>query len=415
MRQSRIYFFNRFFWPDNSATAQILTDLCRGLEPQMPAITVVTSRLNYEDPTVVFPSREHLGSIEIRRLWSTRFGRSSLPGRLMDYLTIYLSFFLFALLRVGRADVAVFKTDPPMLSVPGALARLFRRYTLVAWCQDVFPEVATCMGRPGRLAGMAIALLAWVRDWSLRRCGAVVALGQDMERFLTSRGIDKARLHIIPNWSVHPYQALSTPEALRRQWGIGESTFVVGYSGNLGRAHDWRTVLEAARMLRNETDLLFLVCGGGHGYGQLQEAVVQEQLVERFLFLPYQPQAELAASLRVPDLHWFTLMEGLTPFIFPSKFYGILEAGRPVLFIGQVDSAIAEDIEQHQLGSSLRPGDATGLVAAIQRFRGNPEGCLQAGHAARSLWEHAFGRDLQIRRWRKLLAGQAQGSREALS
>lgn len=405
MSQPRIYFFNRFFWPDNSATAQILTDLCRGLEAASLPVTVVTSRLNYDNPEVSFPARETYGQVEVCRLWSTRFGRSSLPGRLMDYLTIYLSFFCFALVRVSRRDVAVFKTDPPMLSVPGAVAQLMRGFRMVAWCQDVFPEVATCMGNPGSVARLAISLLAKLRDWSLRRCDAVVALGEDMERFLSARGVPGSRLHRIPNWSVHPARAGTTPEALRVAWGIPAETFVVGYSGNLGRAHDWRTLLQAAEALQNEKQLLFLVCGGGHGYIHLRAAVEERGLQDHFLFLPYQPQDALAASLRVPDIHWFTLMEGLTPFIFPSKFYGILEAGRPVLFIGQTDSGIAGDIHQHGLGAVVREGAGADLAAAVQRFRSDSQACQRAGLAARQLWESAFGRDLQIRRWQELLQG----------
>jgi hypothetical protein len=139
MSGRRVFFFNRFYRPDSSATAQILTDLCEGLDGSGYPITVVTSRLNYADPAIAYPAREQLGAVTVRRLWSTRFGRGNALGRLLDYLTIYLSFFVFMLREPRPGDLAVFKTDPPLLSVPGALARAVRGFHMVAWCQDLFP------------------------------------------------------------------------------------------------------------------------------------------------------------------------------------------------------------------------------------------------------------------------------------
>jgi glycosyltransferase involved in cell wall biosynthesis len=410
MRRQRVFFFNRFFWPDESATAQILTDLCDDLGRREDLrIIVVTSRLGYGDSRISFPAREQRGGVEVIRLWSTRFGRGSLFGRLLDYLTIYISFLVFILREIGPEDLAVFKTDPPLLSVLGAFGRQLKGFQMISWCQDVFPEVAMAtLSFPKPLKPLLGGLVG-IRNWSLRQSEVSVVLGRDMAQFLRRAGLPKRQLRQIPNWSVQDDESSAGGEALRKEWGIEEGTFVVGYSGNLGRAHDWKTVLDAACQLRDEPHLLFLVCGGGHGFDCLQAAVSDEGLGDAFRFLPYQPREALASSLRVPDLHWFTLKESLTPFILPSKFVGILQAGRPLAFVGQPDSEVGELIQQHGIGGVFREGDHDGLAKMICEVKQDQERLQKAGKDARLLWESEFKKEAGITRWVDALQALAGG------
>ncbi|MFO7725217.1 MAG: glycosyltransferase family 4 protein, partial [Oceanipulchritudo sp.] len=366
---------------------------------------VVTSRLDYTDPGTVYPAREVHHGVTIHRLWSTRFGRRSLAGRLLDYLSIYLSFFAFLLRHPRAADTVVVKTDPPLLSVPGAVAQALVGFRMVAWCQDLFPEVAVAVLHPGRIGRGFLSLVAELRDASLRAAECVVVLGSDMEAFLRARGLPGHALAAIPNWSVQDERgpAEPTPEALRAEWGIAPEALVIGYSGNLGRAHDWETLLGAARLLGHAEDLRFLVCGGGHGYARLEAAVREAGLAERFVFQPYQPIERLAASLQVPDLHWFSLMEAMTPFIFPSKFAGILQAGRPVLFIGATGSGLARRIREERLGGVVAPGQSTALAAIIEGYRGDRPALADAGARARRVWEGHYRKAVGVARWETLL------------
>ena len=87
----RLLFINRFFHPDQSATAQMLTDLAEGLAVSGTAVTVLTGRLGYLGGETAVPSEEQYKGVTVRRVWSTRFGRQSALGRLFDYLSFYLS------------------------------------------------------------------------------------------------------------------------------------------------------------------------------------------------------------------------------------------------------------------------------------------------------------------------------------
>ncbi len=403
MGASRIFFFNRFFWPDQSATAQILTDLCRELETKGYRIAVVTSRLDYANKQIQYPGREKMGNVEVIRLWSTRFGRGSIAGRLLDYLTIYLSFFFFILRRLEPEDIAVLKTDPPLLSILGAVAKSLRQVRIVSWCQDVFPEVAMAEIGPAAGMGWILGLLRWLRDWSLQASDRVVVLGRDMRDYLAARPVDSGRLAVIPNWSIQEDRGARDETQLRREWNIPGHCLVVGYSGNLGRAHDWQTLLGAAELLGDQPDLLFLCCGGGHGYQQLEKAVEERGLSGRFRFLPYQPRELLSASLRVPDLHWLTLKKRLTQFIFPSKFYGILQAGRPLLFVGDSRSELADIIDGARIGGSVSEGDSEGMAALIRQFAADRRELQAAGERARATWERGFQKATEVAKWDRML------------
>ena len=115
-----LLFVNRYFHPDHSATSQMLSDLSFHLAERGWRVEVVTSRQRYDDSSARLPSRETVRGVEVRRVWSTRFGRGFLPGRAVDYATFYFSAFFALLRRAKRGSTIVALTDPPMISVPFA-------------------------------------------------------------------------------------------------------------------------------------------------------------------------------------------------------------------------------------------------------------------------------------------------------
>jgi colanic acid biosynthesis glycosyl transferase WcaI len=269
----RVLFVNRFFHPDHSATSQMLSDLAFHLAERGWTIEVVTSRQRYDDARARLPAREMVRGVEVRRAWSTRFGRGFLPGRAIDYATFYISAF-FALLRdTERGSTIVALTDPPLISVVAAMAAMLRGARLVNWTQDLFPEVAEALGM------RALRVLRRARDWSLRRAHANVALGEIMAARLPSAVV-------IHNWadaSLHPVD-------------VPHDRFVVGYSGNLGRAHDAQTMLAAIRMLKEDAQIEFVITGGG---AQLDS--IRAERLPNVRFAGYAPREALSESLSSAD------------------------------------------------------------------------------------------------------------------
>ncbi len=398
----KVLFVNRFYKPDESATSQILTDLATALARAGVEVHVVCSRQLYDRPRARLAPRALLDGVAVHRVWSTRFGRAGLPGRALDYLSFYVFTALTLLRWIEPGDVLVAKTDPPLMSLIAWPVARWRRAHLVNWLQDIFPEVATALGA-NPLPRPLDRLVCWLRDRSLRAAALNVVLGERMRQVVGARGVPEERVRIIENWAElqgpEPVGPLDTP--LRAAWGL-DGKFVVGYSGNLGRAHDYDTVLAAALRLRNEPDIVFLMIGGGAGMRALERRV-RELALENFCFQPYQPRHSLAESLAVPDVHWVSLQPSLEGYIVPSKFYGILAVGRPIAFIGDPDGEIARQVSRADCGAAFAVDDADGLVARLLAWRARPEERERLGANARRAYLAQAGAARAVESWQKAL------------
>ena len=398
---TRVIFVNRYFAPDISATSQMLSDLCFALVSRGFDIVVVTSRSAYDAPEMRLPANEQLNGVEVRRVWTTSFGRASLPGRVCDYLSFYLSAFWMLLRTANRQDVIVAKTDPPLIAVAAAVVARLKGAYLVNWLQDVFPEVGLRLGvlRPGPL----VNTLRKLRNWSLRAARVNVAIGSRMATLLMAEGAHPEAVRVIHNWAdgvlIRPIK--HEENSLRESWGLG-GKFVVGYSGNLGRAHEFETMLGAAAALTEDSTVAFVFIGGGHGNKQLREAAAARGL-SQLKFFPYQPQALLAQSLSAPDVHLVSLRAEMEGLIVPSKVYGIAAAGRPCIFIGDAGGEVAKMLEEGGFGTTVAPGDSTGLMEAIVRLRNNPELCRAQMLSARRFFEHHHTSEAAAARWESVL------------
>jgi colanic acid biosynthesis glycosyl transferase WcaI len=399
----RLIFVNRYFFPDHSATSQILSDLAFDLANAGRDVHVVTSRQIYDDAKAALPDRELINGVNVHRVASTRFGRGALLGRAIDYASFYRSVrrAIAALARPG--DVVIAKTDPPLLAVAVMAPTRRRGARLVNWLQDVYPETAVVLGVPLMRGPIATALAA-LRNRSLRAADATVAVGEVMARKVGASGAPAERIHVIANWcndeDIRPVAPSDNP--LRRDWNLA-GKFVVGYSGNLGRAHEYDTVLAAAERLRGDPRFVFLMIGGGRKFKELAAIVKRRRLEGSFRFLPYRDRAMLRYSLNLPDAHWLSLDPQLEGLLVPSKFYGIAAAGRPIIFIGSSDGEVARLIRQHDCGIAIAPGTATTLADTLRRWADQPGAIADMGGRARAMLDARFRRQQALERWRDLL------------
>ncbi|WP_108662646.1 glycosyltransferase family 4 protein [Acuticoccus kandeliae] len=344
---------NRFYSPDESATSQMLADLAESLVAHGVAVTVVTSRRSYE-VTRRLPARETIRGVEVRRVWTTGFGRHGLAGRMIDYVTFYIASFLALLSTVRRGDIVLAKTDPPLVSVSAWIVCAIRRARLVNWCQDLFPEVASALGMKW-LGGGAGRLLIGLRNKSLSAAALNAVLNAPMRDRLIAEGVPAERIRILSNWgdnAIRPVPPHENP--LRREWGV-EERCVIGYSGNLGRAHLPDHIADLIARTGDIPALQWLFIGGGKGLGRIR-ALAEQRGEHAIAFRPYQPRAALSRSLSVPDIHLISLDPACEGLIMPSKFYGILAVGRPIVFLGAEDGAVATEVTRYGLGIVL-PSD----------------------------------------------------------
>ncbi len=401
--KKNIFLVNRYFFPDHSATSQILCDLAFHLAQAGESVHVIASRQRYDMPSVKLPAKESVAGVTIHRVATTSRGRHSLVGRAFDYVTFYATS-AFALLRYAkRGDVVIAKTDPPLLSILTGALGFLRGYRTINWLQDIYPEIAIELGVSG-LKGRVGRLLTALRNRSLRTAKMNIVIGEDMAQRVIAFGVEAARVRTIRNWTddeqIVPSNANANP--LRSKWSL-EEKFVVAYSGNLGRAHDIETVLGAAIRLRDRSDIIFLVIGGGQGFRSLQE-LVQAHGLSNFRFEPYQPREELHLSLSVADIHWLSLKPTLDGLILPSKFYGIAAAARPIIFVGSAEGELANLVRKFGCGICVEPGRDEEFARAIIELEEDRARCLRLGTNARSMLEQHLDKARALEKWQSILS-----------
>jgi len=388
----RVIFVNRVYWPSGEATAQLLTDLAEGLAARGWDVHVVAAG---EAAT------ERLGVTIHRTGGSDRHG--GLVSRLLNFRRFQRAeqHRLAAMARPG--DIVVAMTDPPLLaaSLAPVAARLGLR--LVCWVQDIYPEIARVHFGP-----LAEPMATWLRpkrDAAWRNATACVTLGDTMRGTLLARGVAPEKAVVIPNWAPRELHTPPEPAAVAslRRARDPYDRFSVVYSGNLGRVHEFATVLGAASLLRDSSRILFTFVGRGPRFDEVVRFAHAHGLANVRL-LPPEPRERLAIALAAADVHLVTLKPAFSPFVYPSKLAGVLASGRPALFIGPPEGDIGRLLQTRQAGAVFAPGDAAGVAALLGRWQASPGDTAACGRAARAAYEENFTFQASLDRWEKLLS-----------
>jgi glycosyltransferase involved in cell wall biosynthesis len=387
----RVIFVNRVYWPSQAATAQLLTDLAEGLAARGWCVHVIAAGTEPGPRNGVVihrtgPGEQH-GGLLSRALNYGRFNRRARQ-------------LLAGLAQAG--DVVVPMTDPPMLGARLAATAQAAGARVVHWIQDIYPEILTA-----HLGGIA-ALPTWPlrrqRDAAWLSADRCVTLGSDMARLIAARGVPPGRITVVPNWA--PRELQVQPDAFdvtarRVIWKLADK-FIVVYSGNLGRVHEFKTVLAAARLLRERTGIIFLFIGTGARFEEIRTTAEAGKLYN-IRFLPPEPRENLATALAAADAHLVTLKPAFADLVYPSKLAGVLAAGRPALFVGPPDGDIARLLAAEGCGQAAAPGDGRRLAEIISQWQGAPGRRVELGRRARAAYEKHFTFARSLASWEEIL------------
>ncbi|MBB3237654.1 glycosyltransferase family 4 protein [Phyllobacterium endophyticum] len=396
----KIVFANRYFYPDQSATSRMVSGLAIALARRGFEVTAIASRTLHDHSNVTLPAEEMVAGLKVERLWATRFGRSNIFGRIIDYITFHISAFVWCLLNLKSGDVCVVCTDPPLLSVTTALPIRWRRARMINWVMDLFPEVAMELGvLPNKSVSGSISRA--MRDWSMRKSAMIVCPTAAMASYLSDRGLSD--VSVMHHWSdgEEIYPVAPAANGLRTLWGL-QDKFVIGYSGNFGRAHDFSTLLEAAVLLKDHDEIQFLLIGGGQRRDHVEE-IVRNRELKNVVFKPLQPAENIAESLSAADAHIVSLIPRLEHCIVPSKFYGVLAAGRPTLFIGDRDGEVARVVASADCGAAVEIGEGGKLADLIVDMKNAPERRMQMGEKARRVLDTMYSRENAVSAWSEVM------------
>ncbi len=393
--RSRILVLNQYYWPGVEATAQLLAQLCEALASDYD-VTVVTGSVQGHD----LPATEVRNGVRIHRVRSTSYDRSQLHLRAANYGT-YLGDTVLTALRGARPDLVLCMTDPPVVGDIGLLVARRFGVPLLVISQDVFPEIAERVKRLQQ--PLVLGALRRLVALYLRRADRVVAIGETMKLRLEEKGAPPERVEVIPNWvDTDELRPQPRQNDWAREQGVTDS-FVVMHSGNVGHAQDLDTLVRAATFLRDLERLQIMVIGFGARHRELIALAERLEVTGAVRFLGYQPRRRLSLSLAAADLHYVGLARGLSGYVVPSRVYGILAVGRPVLVSADADSETVRLVEEAGCGLVVPPGRpelVAGVIRDVVEGRTSLDGMGDRGR----VWvEREADRDVAFTRYRRLV------------
>ena len=392
----RILVLNQYYWPGVEATAHLLTELCEALAEDYE-VEVVTGVLHgHEDA----PRETEHNGVRIVRVASTSYERSELARRAVNYFS-YLGAAGAHALRGEAPDLVLCMTDPPIVGDLGvAVGRRFRAPVLVI-SQDVFPEIATELDRLRNPA--VVGVLGGLVGAYLRRADRIVAIGETMRARLQAKGAPPDRLCVIPNWVD---TTAITPQPRDNDWaGTHDlvSRFVVMHSGNVGHAQDLDSLVRAATFLRDRDDLRIVIAGFGARHAEMLALAQRLEVEDAVRFLPYQKRERLPYSLSSADLHVVGLAKGLAGYVVPSRLYGILSAGRPVIAAADEESETARLVQEVGCGVVIPPGRPELLARTIRSAAEGEYDLEEMGRRGREYVEKEADRVVAMERYRAVV------------
>lgn len=404
---SRIYLLYHFFHPDDVISARLYSDLAIALTNAGYEVVALPSIRSCHANAQRYPAKENWEGGSIRRIWRPNFQQSSNLGRLLNTLFMLVGWAWTAatygrLKRSPKREIVIVGTDP----IFGVLAtipwRLFRkRSTIIHWCHDVHPEATLADGAISENS-LPVRILRRILRIAYRRCDAVVDLGSCMRRLVQKAGNwtdDNSRrpmLTTITPWSLVELESVPIADKEVRFKLFGDCRMAFLYSGNLGRAHEVENFLNLARICR-EDGFHFCFAGRGQGIDSLNARLTTED--SNISFAGFADESELQKRLSACDVHLVSLKESWTGTVVPSKFFGALSNGRPVLFSGSRQSCIAEWIDEYSLGWNLNAENTAETRARLIEYTNSASLKDDLQHRCWNVYQQNFSKAAQMKRW----------------
>jgi colanic acid biosynthesis glycosyl transferase WcaI len=399
VRNPSIFVLYHYLPPDDVVSAVHFGDLCVGLAERGWQVSGFPTVWGCRDESVRYASRDTWQNVRMCRLWRPRFRQSSGMGRLLNAMWMILRWSLLALRPKGRPDILLIGTDP-ILSV--LVARFWKivspRTKIVHWCFDLYPEAAIADGLLAADGWFARLLDRLLRP-AYRACSAIVDIGSCMRHLLSKYPSAAKRMTRVP-WALEEPDAPFAIDPAERAEVFGNTPLALLYSGSFGRAHSYRELLHLIeRLAPSGAKLVFSVRGNREA--ELRKAVAEQGLDIRFV--PFANEDRLAARLSCPDVHVVSLRPEWTGMVVPSKFFGALSAGRPVLFAGSQESALGQWIRDYRVGWVLTPENVEEVASQLIRYAGAPEEQVAMQENCFRIYQRHFSRRIQIEEWHSML------------
>ena len=395
-KRPRIGVLYHFFHPDDVVSARIFSEFCADLCQRGWEVSAWPCNRVCHDAIHSYPLTEEWQGVTIRRIWRPAFRQASALGRFLNAAWM-LAAWCVKLLgdRRNRPNVLVIGTDPVFgILIAPVVRKLLPDIRIVHWCFDLYPEYAIAEGM-FRADSWLIRGLKRILPTAYASCDLVADLGICMRSRLADYGHTCRKTTLTP-WALAEPPAVERPDPVTRHELFGKNPLGLLYSGNFGRPHSYADLLSLARRLRG-SGIHFAFGVRGSRSEELRQAVQPEDT--NVSFAGFAPEAALVKRLAAADIHVVSLRPEYTGLAVPSKFFGSLASGRPVIFSGTNDSAQAQWIEEFKIGWVLNERTQERVAAELLELRSRPEKLQELQQHCFHVYHKHFSRNSVLDEW----------------
>ncbi|MGG3571837.1 glycosyltransferase family 4 protein [Bacillus gobiensis] len=407
--KNKIVFVINYFYPDLASTGQLMTELCTHLTEEFD-ITVIAAQPSYAGEKINVLRKityDRYGEIKVIRIQLPEVNKNSKISRLR-YISSYFFNALSALLKEKNIDLVFTISQPPILGgFLGTLGKFFKRAKHVYNIQDFNPEQAAVVNYFNKQL-----IINWAKKADKFNCSysdCVIVVGNDMSQTLINRFENKNVPHhvVINNWTNEDVIIPLSKNEPDIQQFLNENRlddkFIIMYSGNLGLYYDLENIIKITKHFKENKNLAFVFIGEGAVKKKMQSFIGKHN-ISNVHFLPYQPKEFIKYSLNAADVHLVVNQKGIKGVSVPSKIYGVMAAGKPVLGVLEQDSEAEMIISKSNCGVVVEPQDYDGIIEQIENLYGMEKVELsELGYNGREYLDQHLKRKISINKYRNTL------------
>ena len=384
--KKRMLIYAHYYYPDVASTGQILTDLAEGLKDDF-YITVICTVPSYGGK-IARHYRLHkyyyedINGVEVIRVRVPEFKKNSKISRLFN-ITSYFFAAISATFKTGHQDYIYAMSQPPILGgMLGVIGKRIKKAKLVYNIQDFNPEQIMAVNYVKNK--MILNTVMAIDKHSCKKSDKIIVVGRDMKETLKKRFSKPPKQVCINNWideeDIIPLEKDNKKvKELRKAFGV-EDKFVIMYSGNIGLYYDLLNLIKVIEKFKDNDKIAFVFVGAGSIKDNLHEYANKHGMTN-VVFAPYQDKEHLVYSLNVADVHLVVNAKGIKGVSVPSKLYGVMAAGKPVLGILEEGTEARCIVEESRCGLVANPGDYEAIEELINKFVNemDKDKCLDMG------------------------------------
>lgn len=402
----KIVLVSEFFYPYKTSTQKILTELAEDFVEYGLEVDVLTTKNAYREARQNLKKYDTHKGINIKRVFSTEGNRDSKIGRLINYITFTISIFLNLLFKKDY-DKILFVSNPPLVPFIGYLIKKIRHKEYIYLVHDIYPDVAERLGVI-KEKSIVSKLMNYMNGKIYKNANTIIALGKDMKQVIANKGIDDNKIKIVTNWADSQVNYCKDVEtSFYEKHGLSNK-FNILYTGNISKVHAIDTIIEVARLLKDNKDIQFTFIGDGNKKTYIQQLKDNEGL-DNIQLKDYMFGEEYNNVLNCADVFISTLQKGIEGLGVPSKTYAYMSVGKPLIAIMDENSEIGSMVTEYNLGGQFSSNEEDKISNFIINIKNDKERYDNLSNNVINLFKSRYERKIVTKQFYNIIRNSKEG------